>query len=300
MDLWFSGFKKEKIKLKDNKFGEVDITFRHGGKGEPLLLLHGNPMSHVTWHKIVEGLKNQFYVVASDLRGYGESIGPEEGGLNHINYSFRAMADDQIRLMDELGFKEFKVVGHDRGARTAHRMCLDFPAKVKKVAIFDIMPNRHIWTVQKKNWAMSKWHWLLMMQPFDLPEKLLSSVPAEYYIKKKLSKRGASLDFCKETFNEYVKRFNYKTIRGSCEDYRASPSCDLDQDNKDFEKNNKIQCPALILWGERSDTGTVWGNVLNVWQEYCHKKVIGEGIDCGHYLQEEQPEKILESLKKFL
>ena len=150
MGSWFSGFKKEKIRLANNGFGEVDITFRHGGKGEPLLLLHGNPMSHVTWHKIIEDLKDQFYIVASDLRGYGESVGPEEGGQNHINYSFRAMADDQVRLMDKLGFKKFKVVGHNRGARTAHRMCLDFPTKIKKVAIFDIMPNRHIWTVQKK------------------------------------------------------------------------------------------------------------------------------------------------------
>ncbi len=300
MGSWFSGFKKERIKLNNNGFGEVEITFRHGGKGEPLLLLHGNPMSHVTWHKIVNGLKDQFYIVASDLRGYGESIGPEDGGKNHINYSFRAMADDQVRLMEKLGFKEFKVVGHDRGARTAHRMCLDFPERVKKVAILDIMPNRHIWTVQKKNWAMSKWHWLLMMQPYDLPEKLLSSVPSDYYMKKKLSKRGASLDFCKETFDEYVKCFNYKTIRASCEDYRASPSCDLDQDNLDFEKNNKIQCPVLVLWGKRSDTGKVWGNVLNVWQKYCHVEVTGEGIDCGHYLQEEEPSKILSIFKKFL
>ena len=145
------------------------------------------------------------------------------------------MASDQISLMKKLGFDEFKLVGHDRGARTSHRMCLDFPEN-KKVGIFDIMPNRHIWTVQKKNWAMSKWHWLLMMQPYDLPEKLLSSVPAKYYMEKKLSKRGATLEFCKETFDEYVRCFNYKTIRASCEDYRASPSCDLDHDNEDFEK----------------------------------------------------------------
>ena len=133
MSSWFSSFKKEKIRLENNGFGEVDITFRHGGKGEPLLLLHGNPMSHVTWHKIIDDLKNQFYIVASDLRGYGESVGPKDGGQNHVNYSFRAMADDQIRLMDKLGFKEFKVVGHNRGARTAHRMCLDFPKKITKV-----------------------------------------------------------------------------------------------------------------------------------------------------------------------
>ena len=146
----FSNFKKEKFSVNNSGYGKADITFRHGGKGEPLLLLHGNPMSHITWHKIVDSLKEKFYVVASDLRGYGESVGPEDGGNNHIHYSFKAMANDQVLLMKSLGFDKFRVVGHDRGARTSHRMCLDFPEKVTKVGIFDILPNRHIWTVQKK------------------------------------------------------------------------------------------------------------------------------------------------------
>ena len=296
----FTDFKKETISIEDQGYGKADIVVRHGGKGEPLLLLHGNPMSHVTWHKLIDELKDKFYIVASDLRGYGESTGPDDGGENHINYSFRAMGYDQVSLMKKLGFDEFKLVGHNRGARTSHRMCLDFPDKIKKVGIFDIMPNRHIWTVQKKNWSMSKWHWLLMMQPYDLPEKLLSSVPAKYYMEKKLSKRGSTLEFCNETFDEYVKCFNYKTIKASCEDYRASPSCDLDMDNKDFESDNKIKCPALVLWGEKSDTGKIWGDVLNVWQNYIEQKVKGQGIDCGHYLQEEKPQDVLKCLKDFL
>ena len=296
----FSKFKKEKITVKDQGFGKAEITFRHGGLGEPLLLLHGNPMSHVTWHKIVDELKRNFYIVASDLRGYGESIGPEDGGKNHINYSFRAMGSDQVQLMEHLGFKNFCLVGHDRGARTAHRMALDMPDRIKKLVLFDIMPNRHIWTVQKKGWSMTKWHWLLMMQPYDLPEKMLSSIPADYYIKKKLSKRGANLDFCKETFDEYVKCFNYKTIRGSCEDYRASPSCDLEMDNIDFEKKNQINCPLLVLWGNKSDTGKVWGEVLKVWGNYSSIKPLGEGLDCGHYLQEEKPKEVIKLLKNFL
>ena len=296
----FTDFKKETISIENQGYGKAEIAVRHGGKGEPLLLLHGNPMSHVTWHKLIDELKDKFYIVASDLRGYGESTGPDDGGENHINYSFRAMGYDQVSLMKKLGFDEFKLVGHNRGARTSHRMCLDFPDKIKKVGIFDIMPNRHIWTVQKKNWSMSKWHWLLMMQPYDLPEKLLSSVPAKYYMEKKLSKRGSTLEFCNETFDEYVKCFNYKTIKASCEDYRASPSCDLDMDNKDFESDNKIKCPALVLWGEKSDTGKIWGDVLNVWQNYIEQKVKGQGIDCGHYLQEEKPQDVLKCLKDFL
>ena len=169
----FLNFKKEKFSVDNSGFGKADITFRHGGKGEPLLLLHGNPMSHITWHKVVDSLKEKFYVVASDLRGYGESVGPEDGGDNHIHYSFRAMANDQVSLMKSLGFDKFRVVGHDRGARTSHRMCLDFPEKVIKVGIFDICLIG-IYGLYKKNWSMTKWHWLLMMQPYDLPEKLLS------------------------------------------------------------------------------------------------------------------------------
>ena len=296
----FSGFKKDKIKIKSQKYGNSEIVFRHGGKGPPLLLLHGNPMSHVTWHKVADKLKDDFYLVAADLRGYGESVGPDNGGENHLNYSFRAMGSDQVQLMQHLGYENFFLVGHDRGARTAHRICLDYHEKINKVALFDIIPNRHIWTVQKKNWSTSKWHWLLMMQPYDLPETILSSIPAKYYMEKKLSKRGGDINFCKDTFEEYVKCFNLKTIKASCEDYRASPTCDLDMENIDFENQNKIKCPSLILWGNKSDTGKVWGDVLNTWQQYCDKKVTGEGLDCGHYLQEEKPEEVSKCLKDFL
>ena len=169
----FEDFEKLDVKVPDHGYGEATIRLRRGGEGPPLLLLHGNPMSHVTWHKIVPELKKHFHIIAADLRGYGDSIGPEDGGKNHINYSFRAMAMDQINIMEQFGFKTFQVAGHDRGARTTHRMCLDHKDKIEKAAILDIMPNRHIWTVQKKDWAKSKWHWLLMMQPYDLPERML-------------------------------------------------------------------------------------------------------------------------------
>ena len=286
----FEGFEKQDIKVPDQGYGKATIRLRRGGDGPPLLLLHGNPMSHITWNKIVPELKKHFHIIAADLRGYGDSIGPEDGGSNHINYSFRAMAMDQIYVMEQCGFKSFQVAGHDRGARTTHRMCLDHKGKITKAAILDIMPNRHIWTVQKKDWAKSKWHWLLMMQPYDLPERMLSSVPAEFFLEKKMSKRGGGLDFCKDTFQEYVRCFNFKTIRASCEDYRASPSCDLDMDNKDYDSQSKIDCPTLVLWGGKGDTGIVWGDVINVWQNYCSKEVIGAAVDCGHYIQEEKPE----------
>ena len=296
----FEDFEKLDVKVPDHGYGEATIRLRRGGEGPPLLLLHGNPMSHVTWHKIVPELKKHFHIIAADLRGYGDSIGPEDGGKNHINYSFRAMAMDQINIMEQFGFKTFQVAGHDRGARTTHRMCLDHKDKIEKAAILDIMPNRHIWTVQKKDWAKSKWHWLLMMQPYDLPERMLSSVPADFYLEKKMSKRCGGLDFCKETFKEYVRCFNLKTIKASCEDYRASPSCDLEMDNEDYDKQSKIDCPTLILWGEKSDTGTVWGDVPNVWKNYCSKDIVSSAVeDSGHYIQEEKPEETIGHFLKF-
>jgi haloacetate dehalogenase len=146
------------------------IHLRHGGDGPPLLLLHGNPLTHVSWHKVAGRLAERFHVVAADLRGYGDSVGPEDGGENHINYSFRAMAQDQVEVMEQLGYREFFAAGHDRGARTVHRMCLDHPERVRRAAVIDILPNYHIWTHASKNWAMKSWHWLFMAQPYDLPE----------------------------------------------------------------------------------------------------------------------------------
>ena len=128
------------------------IHLRHGGDGPPLLLLHGNPLTHVSWHKIAPRLAEHFHVVAADLRGYGDSVGPDEAA-NNINYSFRAMAQDQVEVMEKLGYREFFVAGHDRGARTTARMCLDHPDRVK-AALIDILPNHHIWTHTSKEWAI--------------------------------------------------------------------------------------------------------------------------------------------------
>jgi len=224
------------------------IHLRHGGKGPPLLLLHGNPMTHVAWHKIAGQLAERFHVVACDLRGYGDSVGPEEGGANHENYSFRAMAQDQIEVMERLGYKSFFAAGHDRGARTVHRMCLDHPDRVTRAAVVDILPSHHIWTHTSMMGAMRSWHWLLMAQPYDLPERMMESVPAEWYMERKLSKPGIGLKFfAPEAFAEYVRCFTWKTIRGSCEDYRACATCDLEMDTADFKSGNKVTTPLLAI-----------------------------------------------------
>ena len=173
----FEGFTRTEIQTSGAR-----IHLRHGGDGPPLLLLHGNPLTHVSWHKIANRLAEHFHVVATDLRGYGDSVGPEDGGPNNINYSFRAMAEDQVEVMEQLGYREFFVAGHDRGARTTARMCLDHPERVKRAALVDILPNHHIWTHTSKEWAIRSWHWAMMAQPYDFPERMLAGIPAQYFM----------------------------------------------------------------------------------------------------------------------
>ena len=231
--------------------------------------------------------------MAADLRGYGDSIGPDDGGENHINYSFRAMAQDQVEVMERLGYREFFAAGHDRGARTVHRMCLDHPERVERSAVIDILPNYHIWTNASKNWALKSWHWLFMAQPYDLPERMMAGVPAQWFMEKKLSKPGIGLGFFNpEAFAEYVRCFNWKTIRGSCEDYRACPTCDFEMDEADQKAGHTVCCPLLVLWGAKSHTGTVYGDVLAVWRDYA-SEVTGGPIECGHYVPEEAPDETL-------
>ena len=289
----FEGFETLDIEING-----VHIHGRHGGDGPPLLLLHGNPMTHVTWHRLVPELSRHFHVVATDLRGYGDSSAPP-AGENNVNYSFRAMAADQVQVMRSLGYDRFRVAGHDRGARTAHRMALDHPGVVEQVALIDILPNHHIWNHISREWAQSSWHWVFMIQPEGFPERMMGAVPADWFMTHKLSKPGIGLDFMDPAaFAEYVRCFNEKTIRGSCADYRACITCDLEMDTKDFEAGNKIDIPALVVWGSKSHTGKVYGDILPIWRQYA-TRVSGGAIECGHYVQEEAPQETLAWLLEF-
>ena len=246
----FENFNKRIFNIPDDGFGSASINARIGGDGPPLLLIHGNPLTHVSWHKVVPYLEEKFSLVCVDLRGYGDSIGPEDGGRDSINYSFRAMAMDLVKVMEDLGHHNFFVAGNDRGARTAHRMALDYKTSVKKCALIDILPSHYIWNNTSADWADSSWHWLFMIQPYDMPERMMAGVPPEYFIEKKIAKPGKGLTpFSSEALKEYIRCFNWKTIRGSCEDYRACATSDLAMDTEDFENKNRINCPSLVIWG---------------------------------------------------
>ena len=213
--------------------------------------MHGNPFTHATWHKVAPRLAQDFTVVCTDLRGYGESEKPP-GGPDHAGYSFRAMAKDQIEVMAALGFDRFMAAGDDRGARVLHRMTLDHPDKVAKAAIMDIIPQHHLFNHVTQRWATGSYHWFFMIQPFDLPERLMGADP-DYYIARKLSKTEQGLSFFgKEALADYMRCFrNPATIHAMCEDYRATAGVDLAMDTMDFEAGRGRDAAAAAVGRNR-------------------------------------------------
>jgi haloacetate dehalogenase len=285
---------------RDIKTGGARIVTVTGGKGPPVLLMHGNPFNHLSWHKVAPALARDFTVVCTDLRGYGDSEKPP-GGDDHSAYSFRAMAQDQVEVMSALGFERFLAAGHDRGARVLHRMCLDHPGKVERAGILDIIPQHHLLNNVTRQWGTFSWHWFFNIQPHDLPERMMGADP-DWFIEKKLAKTRQGLSFFDPAaLAEYKRCFrNPATIHAICEDYRATFGVDLDMDTKDFEAGRKVECPVLLLWGA---TGGVGRNSkpgpAEIWQRYAANIVAAKALPCGHYLTEEAPRQTTEALAAF-
>ena len=268
------------------------------GDGPPLLLLHGHPQTHVMWHKIAPALATEYSVVLTDLRGYGDSGKPEDGS-DHANYSFRAMAQDQLEVMKALGHERFCVAGHDRGGRVAHRLCLDHPEAVEKVALLDIAPTLTMYGSTNQTFATSYVWWFFQIQPAPLPEHMIGLDP-EYYFRSHLAKQckteGA---IAPGALAEYLRCYCCtSTIHAACEDYRAAAGIDLEMDRTDDAAGRKIEALALVLWSARGTVGRLW-DVLATWRAKANGDVSGRALDCGHYLAEEQPEPVLAQLRAF-
>jgi len=274
----------------------AEINLRIGGKGPALLLMHGYPQTHAIWHRVAPELAKKFTVVATDLRGYGDSAKPH-GTPDHATYSKRAMAQDQVEVMRALGFEEFLVVGHDRGARVAHRMALDHAQRVQKIVVLDIVPTRTMYSRVSRDFAKSYYHWFFLLRPEPIPETMIGANP-KFYLEQHMGTRFAGLSaFAPEAMAEYVRCFSDPaTIHASCEDYRAAESIDLEHDESDI--GTKLQCPLLALWG---DKGTVHRcfKPIEDWRERA-ADVRGRPLPCGHYIPEEAPGELLAELVKFL
>lgn len=289
----FEGFRLFDIDVENTR-----IHGRIGGDGPPLLLLHGHPQTHVIWHRLAESLARHYTVVATDLRGYGDSSKPA-GEPDHANYSKRAMAADQVAVMRELGFTRFFLCGHDRGGRVAHRLVMDHPATVEKLMLLDIAPTLAMYEKTDRTFATAYFHWFFLIQPAPLPETLIEASPADY-ITRTMGGRHARLEaFDPQAIAEYQRALAQPgAAHALCEDYRAANTIDLEHDRADREAGRRIACPVRVLWGRHGIIERCF-DPLAEWRAVADQ-VDGEALPCGHYLPEEAPQAVFQHIQEFM
>ena len=291
---FFDGFTLTNVPVRDGA-----LRLRHGGSGPPLLLLHGNPQTHAMWHKVAPILARRFTVVCPDLRGYGGSLKPP-ATPDHAPYAKREMARDMVEAMAHLDFSRFQVIAHDRGARVAHRLALDHPAAVAKLAVLDIVPTIEHFERADMAFGLGYYHWFWFAQPHPFPETLINASPEPWFFGHTSREPKGPDFFAPEALADYLAHVrNPEMIRGMCEDYRAAASIDLVHDRASRAAGAKIECPMLVLWGEKGKIGQ-WYDALTIWRQYCAAEVTGHGVPSGHYLAEEAPGQVLAALDVFL
>jgi haloacetate dehalogenase len=275
------------------------IRLRRGGSGPPLLLLHGNPQSHLMWHRVAPTLAEGFTVICPDLRGYGSSFKPPATS-NHAPYAKRAMAADMVEVMRHFGHEQFYVVGHDRGGRVAHRLALDHPERVTRLAVLDIIPTIEHFERTDMAFALGYYHWFWFAQPHPFPEVLINAAPEAWFAAHTSREPKPPGFFHPDALADYLDAARRPdTIVGMCEDYRAAASIDLEHDRASRDAGIKVQCPMLVLWGAQGKISQ-WYRPLEIWRGYCAAEVRGGAVDSGHYLAEERPAEVLRHLESFL
>jgi len=290
----FSGFQPRHITVAPG----IDIHAIVGGSGPPLLLLHGHPQTHAIWHRVAPLLARHFTLVACDLRGYGDSSKPA-GEADHANYSKRTMALDALTVMRTLGFETFRVLAHDRGARVAHRLALDHPQAVERMALLDIAPTLAMYAQTSEDFARAYWHWFFLIQAAPLPERLIEADPAAYVVDVMGRRSGGLQVFDPRALAEYQRCLALPgAAHGLCEDYRAAAGIDLEHDRADMEQGKRLAMPLLVLWGEQGVVQRCF-EPLKEWRAVADD-VRGEALPCGHYIAEEAPDALLARALPFL
>jgi haloacetate dehalogenase len=283
----FGGFTLERIEL-----GEVTLRVRHGGSGPPIVLVHGHPRTHVTWHRVAPLLADEFTVVCADLRGYGESSHPPELP-NHATYSKRAMANDIAALMTHLGHDTFAVVGHDRGAMVAPRLALDHPDRVTHTVVMDGIPLLERLARCDVKFASMWWHWFFFGQTEKPAERVINADPDAWYkVDRELMGEEAYEDLRRALHNPDV-------VHAMLEDYRAGLTVDRENDEADRAAGKKITSPVLLLWALGDDTEELYGDPLPLWDDWA-EDVTGFGLDSGHHMAEEIPDELAAAIRSFV
>jgi haloacetate dehalogenase len=289
----FPGFRSERVRTSG---ADIHAVVGPERDAPALLLLHGYPQTHAIWHKVAPRLGARYNVVASDLRGYGDS-GKPATTADHAPYSKRAMAQDQVELMAALGHERFLLAGHDRGARVAHRLCVDHPARVAKVALLDIAPTLAMYEATDEAFARAYWHWFFLILPAPVPERMIGNA-IESILPAKMGSGSAGLTpFAPEAWAEYERCFTPGMVHASCEDYRAAASIDLEHDRADRAAGVRVKCPLLALWGAKGVIERCFEPVEE-WKRVA-EDVHGKSLPAGHYIPEEVPELLIDELEKF-
>lgn len=296
-DELFRGFQRRVIDA-----GETEIFVRRGGAGPGLLMLHGFPETHVMWHRVAPLLTGGFTVVVADLRGYGQS-GKPASSADHATYAKSALAGDMVRVMDELGFPRFSVVGHDRGARVAYRLALDHPERTERLALLDIIPTHDAYELTDARMLLAYWPWSLLSQPAPLPEKLIAAAP-EAVVDDALSAWGSDpASFTPEVRAAYVSALrDPRGVHAICEEYRAAATLDRVRDAADRAAGRRITSPLLVLWsagGPLDGWYSERGGPLGIWQTWA-TDVRGRAIAGGHFFPETNPVETADALRTFL
>jgi len=295
MTVVFPGFEQKRITVSSDD-GPIEIACQVGGNGPPILLLHGFPQTKAIWELAAPELAKSFTVVASDLRGYGQSSKPH-GKADHSTYSKRSMAADQHALMQSLGYQQFFLLGHDRGGRVSHRLAMDFPDSVLRLMVLDISPTLTMYDNTTMEFAKGYWHWFFLIQPEPIPETLIAANP-EFWIKQHMGRHAGTGIFSPERWAEYLAgASNPQSMHSMCEDYRAAASIDLVHDRADRSAGKKLKIPLRVLWGEHGLVHKCFKPIED-WKAVA-VNVSGKTVSCGHYIPEELPSELVTDAKQF-
>lgn len=295
MSVCIPGFKEGQLTVQSED-GAIEIAYQVGGSGPPLLLLHGFPQTKAIWELIAPALAQNYTVIASDLRGYGQSSKPH-GKPDHSTYSKRAMAADQHALMQSLGYEEYFLLGHDRGGRVSHRLAMDYPGSVLRLMLLDISPTLCMYENTTMAFAAGYWHWFFLIQNEPTPETMIAANP-EFWLKNHMGRYAGTGIFSPARWAEYLAgATNPQSMHAMCEDYRAAASIDLVHDRADRDAGKKLTMPLRVLWGEHGLVNQCF-HPLADWKAVADE-VSGKALPCGHYIPEELPEELLNEARKF-